>query len=192
MNLIRMISIKDNFVKIMLPIFMLILTLACRERNMQDMILFDFENESELDRIQWRCHTLSELTDKHVSHGTRSLKVEMYPSEYPGVTLKLDAHDWKGYNILQFYVFNPQSKDVGLSLRIDDKKDNPPDGDSYNNKYSLSSGVTMIRIPLEGLRTNRSERMIDLKNIHRIILYTVNPATKITLYYDFIRLTREM
>jgi len=185
-------SLKNNFVKIVLPMFMLLLTLACRERNMQDMILFDFETESELDRIQWSCHTLSELTDKKISHGARSLKVDMYPSKYPGVTLQLYDHDWRSYKVLQFYVFNPQSEDVRLSVRIDDKKDYPPDGDSYKNKYSLSPGVTMIRIPLEGLRANQSERMIDLKNIHRIILYTVNPAAKITLYYDFIRLTREM
>jgi hypothetical protein len=159
---------------------------------MQDMILFDFEKEAELDRIQWSCHTLSELTDRHVSHGARSLKVDMYPSKYPGVTLDLDVHDWRSYKVLQFYVFNPQSEDVMLSVRIDDKKEYPSDGDSYKIKYSLTPGVTMIQIPIEGLRTNQSERMIDIKNIHRIILYAANPAIRTTLYYDFIRLTKVM
>jgi hypothetical protein len=189
---IGMISLTNKSLKIVLPICMLFLTLACRERNIQDMIFFDFETALELDRIQWSCHTLSELTDRHVSHGARSLKVDMYPSNYPGVTLDLDVHDWRSYKVLQFNVFNPQSEDVMLSVRIDDKKEYPSDGDSYKKKYSLTPGLTMIQIPIEGLRTNQSERMIDIKNIHRIILYTVNPAMRTTLYYDFMRLITVM
>lgn len=34
--------------------------------------------------------------------------------------------------------------------------------------------------------------MIELKNIHRIIVFTSNPETKTTLYFDYIRLTREL
>lgn len=121
-------SLKDNVLRIILSFSLLLFAVACQEVYSQDLVLFDFEEDSELDRFQWSCRTLSELTDQHAAHGARSLKVDMYPAVYPGVTAKLDNHDWRGYKALQIDIFNPQNKEVRLTVRIDDRRKYPPDG----------------------------------------------------------------
>ena len=51
-----------------------------------EKILFDFESDSELDRFHWQCHTLFSLSDEHATHGKKSLKLELFPSDYPGLS----------------------------------------------------------------------------------------------------------
>ena len=76
-----------------MKIFYLLITLIvtniflynCNSRNVPDeIVLFDFESDSELDQVHWKCHTLMSVCDQNVTHGKGSLKLELFPSDYPG------------------------------------------------------------------------------------------------------------
>jgi len=96
---------------------------ACEKTNNKELVLFDFESESVLDEFHWKCHTLFSLSDDHAVHGEKSLKLELFPSSYPGLSPKLKHHDWRGYGSFCFDVVNPSPEPVSIVLRIDDKKE---------------------------------------------------------------------
>ena len=51
-------------------------------------------------------------------------------------------------------------------------------------------GSNRIEIPLITLVTSGTGRKMDLKSIHRFLLFMVTPAEKNVLYVDYIRLVR--
>lgn len=167
-----------------LPIFLL----NCNNNTAQERILFDFESDSELDRIHWSCHTLLSLSSEHVTHGKRSLKMELYPSDYPGLDPKIEANDWRGFKALCFDIYNPENKKVQISVRIDDRKDYPEYKGRYNKRFIMNQGMNQISIPLNTLVTSGTDRNLNLKNIYRLLIFTANPEKKVVLYIDYIRL----
>jgi hypothetical protein len=170
-------------------IFCLSLLFSCRADSAREHMLFDFETDSELDRLEWQCHTLYSLSGEHVTHGKRSLKMELYPSDYPGLEPLLKSNDWSGYKRLCFDIYNPGEK-LKLSLRIDDRKAYPDYGDRYNRAFILESGMNKMSIPLNSLVTPGMGRNLNLENIQRLMIFTVNPGKKIILYLDYLRLVR--
>ncbi len=172
--------------------FIIIITvlflLNCHGDASKERVLFDFESDSELDRIHWKCHTLFSLSSDHIRHGGKSLKMELYPSDYPGLDPKLEENDWRGYKALCFDIYNPEEKKVQISVRIDDQKDYPEYKDRYNERFILNQGMNQISIPFNTLITSGTSRNLDLKNIYRLLIFKANPDKKVVLYVDYIRL----
>ena len=161
---------------------------ACSGGAKGEQVLFDFESDAELDRIHWKCHTLFSLSGEHVSHGGRSLKLELYPSDYPGLTPMLEENDWRGYKALSFDVYNPEGKEIRLTVRIDDLEDYPDYGDRYTSSFRLQQGMNQVSIALDSLVTSGTDRKLDLGNIYRVLVFVVRPERKVVLYFDYIRL----
>ncbi len=161
---------------------------GCRDGIPTEFVLFDFESDSELDQVHWKCHTLLHLSDKHVTHGAKSLHLELYPSDYPGFSLILEKKDWRDYKTLCFDIYNPGEKEVRLTVRIDDRGGCPDYADRYNHSFIIKPTVNQVRIPLNSLSTSETHRMLDLRSIHKFIIFVVNPAQKVDLYMDYGRL----
>jgi len=155
---------------------------------MGEKILFDFETDEEMDRFHWKCHTLFTLSDEHVTHGSKSLRLEFYPSEYPGLAPIIKNADWSKYRAFLFDVNNPQDWDILVSIRIDDKKDHPNYADRYNSSFIIMPGTNTITIPFDSLITSGTKRMLNLKMIYRVLVFMEQPKEKATLYFDYIRL----
>jgi hypothetical protein len=101
-------------------------------------MLFDFEFDAELDNLLWKCHTLFSLSEKYASHGNKSLKLELYPSDYPGFRPVINERDWRKYRGLGFDIYNPEKEAVEILIRIDDSNDYPGGADSarYESHYA--------------------------------------------------------
>ncbi len=164
--------------------------IGCSKSAPNELVLFDFETDAELDRIHWKCFTLFSLSDNNVTHGGNSLKMELYPSNWPGLTPKLDENDWRGYSQFKFDVFNPAPDEIKISVRIDDRKDYPDYEDRYAKQFILKPGMNRIEIPLDSLVTSGTKRNLDLKNIYRLLIFMGHPREKHVLYLDYIRLVR--
>lgn len=164
--------------------------IGCKQTVLDELMLFDFETDAELEQLHWQCHTLFSLSDAHVSHGAKSLKVELFSSEYPGLVLNLPVKNWQGYRELSVDVFNDSGKPVRLGVRIDDRKDFPDHGDRYNAGSILKKEKNHIAIPLETLVTAESHRRLNLAQIHRLYIFMYKPNEKVTLYFDAIKLVR--
>jgi hypothetical protein len=163
---------------------------ACHGKPSSERMLFDFESQGELDRIHWKCHTLMSLSEEHVSRGSKSLKLELYPSGYPGLAPMISDNDWQMYKALCFDVYNPEQTELRITVRIDDQKDYPEYKDRYNKSFGLKIGMNRLGIPLDTLVTSGTKRQLDLKHIYRFLFFMVDPKEKHTIYVDNVRLTQ--
>ncbi|MFZ3137755.1 MAG: hypothetical protein WA126_10245 [Thermodesulfovibrionales bacterium] len=167
--------------------------LNCSDQKAREQILFDFESPSELDQLEWECHTMYSLSDEHRTHGLKSLKLELYPSDgedYLGLTPIITKNNWSGFKYFCFDIYNPGVRQEQISLRIDDKKDYPDYNDRYNQSINLKSGQNNICIPLNEMATSATNRKINLQNIYKVLLFMSNPEKKVVLYMDYVRLVR--
>lgn len=179
---------KARIVRYIMPLVIVAITLAgaCGIKP-AETILFDFETDKELDSFYWKCPILFGLSDEHVTHGIKSLRLEMFPSEYPGLAPKLADTDWRGYRELIFDVFNPQKRDIHLAVRIDDRKDYPEYDDRFTGSFVLIPGSNVVRISLRSLVTPGG-RPLDKKKISRIFVFMNNPKERTVVYFDYFRL----
>lgn len=152
------------------------------------LILFDFESDQELDEVNWQCHTLMSISDLHATHGKSSLKLEMYPSAYPGFSPFLSVNDWSKYKALCFDVYNPDEIERRITVRIDDTKDNREYKDRYNKNFIIKKGMNHIRIDMESLVTSGTGRRMNSSTIDKFLIFSSSPVKKIVLYIDHIRL----
>jgi len=173
--------------KFILPIIFFLIT-GCHGAEQKNLVLLDFESDSELDKVKWKCHTLFRLSNENATHGSKSLKFEFYPSAYPGFSPVLETSDWINYDDLSFDVYNPETKKIEIVVRIDDREDAPGYTDRYNRSFSLSLGLNRISIPFDTLITSGAGRKLDLKTIQALVIFMVDPLEKVTLYVDYIRL----
>jgi len=166
----------------------LLTIVSCSDRVPDELILFDFENDAELDRLHWKCFTLFSLSEKHATCGRKSLKLELYPSSWPGWSPKLSVQDWRGYDAVGFDLYNPEGKEIRITLRIDDRQDTPDYDDRYNQGFVLKPGMNRIKVPFKKLLTSGTKRHLDLKRIYRLLIFMSHPKKKHVLYLDYIRL----
>jgi len=180
----------DRFYKniIILTLCLSFFPAACTNIKPKELILYDFESEATLDEVHWKCHTLFSLSKLHASHGKKSLKLELFPSSYPGLSPALKHHDWSNYKNFCFEVYNPSSKKLKLVLRIDDKKQALEYSDRYNKSFTIMPGLNTLTIPLNTLKTSKTNRPLKLKNIYRFLVFMVHPPKMQILYLDYFRL----
>ncbi len=165
---------------------------ACQKTLGEETVLFDFETDAELDQLHWSCHTLFSLSDDHATRGAKSLKMELFPSAYPGLVIELPASDWRGYGHVCFDAYNPMGKSVQVEVRIDDRKDFPEYNDRYNKSFALKRGKNRIVIPLETLASSGTNRLLNLDRIHRLFIFMNHPAHKTVLFVDNISLQQRL
>jgi len=169
-------------------VFLLCLFGVACSLSPHERVLFDFETDEELDRFHWKCHTLFALSDEHATHGSKSLKLKLYPSEYPGLAPMIKDTNWSRYGLLRFEVNNPQDTDIKLSARIDDSKDYPNYADRYNKSFAVKPGANTITIPFNSLITSETKRQLNLKKIYSDVIFVAQPKEKTILYFDYVRL----
>ncbi len=148
---------------------------------------YDFEAEETLGTLSWKCKTIFSLSEDHPTSGEKCLKLELYPSPYPGVTLNNFKNDWSMNNKLKFDIYNQEEAPLRLVIRIDDAKE-PSYDNRYNHPIILSPGMNHISILFNSLVTTGTNRNINLANIQQVILFLVQPSEKQTLFLDNVRL----
>ena len=55
------------------------------------------------------------ISGEHPSHGSKSLKLELYPSDrpdYPGLTPIIRENNWSDFKALSFDIYNPEGNNV--------------------------------------------------------------------------------
>ncbi|MCD4722573.1 MAG: hypothetical protein K8S13_22355 [Desulfobacula sp.] len=178
-----------NMVKyIFIGFFCMLFFVACEKTKHKELVLYDFESEFVFDQFHWKCRTLFSLSDKYAVHGEKSLKLELFPSSYPGLSPSLKHHDWREYQTLCFEVYNPAPDMVKLVLRIDDKKKALEYSDRYNKSFMIIPGANTLNIPLDSLKTSKINRPLELKNIYRFLIFMSHPDKRHVLYLDYFRL----
>lgn len=161
---------------------------GCHVGKPSEKILFDFESDRELDRFHWKCHTLFSLAKENATHGKCSLKLELYPSQYPGLAPMIADNDWSNYKALKFDVYNPKSTPLEITVRIDDRVECSNYGDRYNKVFHINSGINHVIIPFSQLLTSGTNRLMNVKFIYKLLIFMAHPEDETILYVDYIRL----
>jgi hypothetical protein len=151
-------------------------------------VLFDFESEEELKRLNWECHKWFELSRENVTSGSYSLKVILPPGQYPGINFQGIQNDWSRFGNLKMDVFNPSKEEFKFHIRIDDDQSGWEYADRFDIDFNLKPGRNPISIPTESIRTNIHHQPLNLKRIKRMIVFTYNNPKQRDLYLDNIRL----
>lgn len=156
------------------------------QRSMKN-VLFDFESDAELRRMNRQCRTRLHRACVHATSGAYSLEVKVGAGNR-GLQLVEFRSDWTAYEFLKLDIFQPQPTTTPLCIRIDDSRslDNPRD--HLDMPLDLKQGPNRIGIPLKGLRTNRGKRLLDLRRIKRMTLYSAVETTPLKFYLDNVRL----
>jgi len=165
-----------------------LLLISCGSGSPGERVINDFETDDELDRLDWSCHTLYTLVPEHATHGSRSIKLDLFPSDWPGIAPRISQRNWSAFGELVFDVYNPSRSNIPLSVRIDDRPDYPEYPDRYTGRFVLKPGQNRIAIPLDPLATPSGMRKLNLKNICRLVIYSARPTEKVVLYLDHLRL----
>ena len=158
-------------------------------KSLHEIMLLGFESDAELDLLKWNCHTLYSLSDLHATNGTHSLKLDIFPSDYPGLAFSPSVKDWSYYGTLSFDIYNPSEQTEVISIRIDDIKKKPPFADRYNGHLAINKGMNHIAIPLTKLQTSGTGRYLDLAHIYAVYFFVSNPTTKKSFYIDNIKIS---
>lgn len=161
---------------------------ACQKYE-SDYQLFDFESDQELDLLLWQCKTLFTLSGENVTHGSKSLKLELYPSRYPGLSTKLNHHNWSRYKSLNLDVYNTHNYQIIITIRIDDHQNESKQTDQYFHNLVLKPGLNNYRISLIDARKALSHNQLNLLSIVGFHIYMSSPDSKKTLFIDNIRLS---
>jgi hypothetical protein len=176
--------------KLILIFVFLALLSSCQQDISKELILLDFESDAELDQLYWSCHTLYSLSNDHVTHGSKSLMLELFPSDYPGMIYAPAKKNWSDYQNLSFDIYNPSKESVQIVVRIDDRKDYPNYGDRYSKSHIIKKGSNHINIPLETLVVSGSNRRLNLTQIQRMFIFMRHPEIETILYVDAIKIKR--
>jgi hypothetical protein len=182
---------EGELAKLIVAFSLAMLVCACAVDRPAKMILFDFEDDAELDRMYWQCFTLFSLSSEHAAHGEKSLKMEFFPSRWPGWEPKLNERDWRGFEALGFDLYNVQDINLSVTVRIDDRKGYPGHMNRYNQVFILRPGSNTIVIAFDSLVTSGSNRALDLGRIERLMLFMGSPASRSVLHLDHVRLIRD-
>lgn len=169
---------------------MLAMMASCGRQNSNPYILADFESDSDLDHFHWTCHTLFALASEHATQGKYALKLDLFPSEYPGLRPELEKKNWSSYKSLSLDVYNPQSETVHLAVRIDDRADAPDYADRFNHEFELNPGANKVTIPFDELVTSGTKQKLNLGAIQQLLFFLVDPKEKKELFFDYIRLEK--
>ena len=178
-----------KYIKVTALILLSSLVLCCSNSNPpKENIFFDFESDSELDEVHWKCHTLMSISNKYATHGKGSLKLELYPSSYPGFNPFTKIIDWSPFKSLCFDIYNPDENEKQITVRVDDKEYETEYSDRYNKSFVIKTGMNHIEIRLDSLITSGTKRKMDTSEIYKFLFFMHEPSEKVVLYVDYIRL----
>jgi predicted MPP superfamily phosphohydrolase len=151
-------------------------------------VLFDFESEEEIKRLNWECHKWFELSEENATSGKYALKVTLPPGQYPGINFHEIRSNWSEFRYLKMDVFNPDNERINFHVRIDDNKSGVEYANRFHTNFELKRGINQISIPVDSIRTNIYHQPLNLKRIKRMIVFLMNNTKPRELYIDNIRL----
>lgn len=127
-------------------------------------------------------------SQEHVTEGKYSLKIHFNTNRWSPAELGLLPRDWRGYDHLKFDIFNPDTEDLRILLRIDDLNRNWYETDRYNTWLDLKPGWNYLEISLDEVRLAPKDRELDMSQIRQIILSSNRLPQAKEIYTDNWRL----
>lgn len=95
--------------------------------------------------------------------------------------------DWSPYRAFVVEVFNP-GEPFALNVRIDDDGDCSTYGRRFNRRLTLERGWNRVELPTAAIERGPRERLLDLRRISWVYLFTGKHDAPRTFHLDRARL----
>lgn len=147
--------------------------------------------ETPFENTRWIGKSTRQIDSAIVHSGHRALRVTLLSGRYPGVFLQYFPADWRSYEALSMQVYNPDSEELELHLRIHDqlhRLSGNAHSDRYNRPITLQPGWNHIVIPLSAVESAPRDRPFDLQRVAGVGLFAVYLEQPQIIYLDEVRL----
>ena len=115
-------------------------------------------------------------------------RVRIKKGKYSGIAMIEPYPDWREHEqlILAGYLDSPDEQSI--MLRIEDRAHTNETPDRYQRELRLRPGRNQIEIPLRTVRNAPSQRIMNMGEIRRLVLYDVAPTEPYVVYLEYISL----
>lgn len=145
--------------------------------------------ESPLELMRWnRQDCVIQRVQEHATEGQWALRVDFNIATYPGIVLPEVPADWTPYEAFLFDVTLETPGTLTLIVKITDEAHNWDSDDRFQYQAQLHQGLNRIRIPMREIERVPNGRLLDLKHMRMLQMFTVKPKTPVRLYLDHLRL----
>lgn len=148
-------------------------------------ILISGQSSLELDRLYGK-------PLRHYSKAMSGIGITFTTDRYSLVYLSEFPRDWSGYQSLHLTLYQPDTEPLPVILSIEDAAHRSR-GTRYHDRYNLElllpQGSAQLNIPLSDIQNAARNRRMDISQISRINLYTMDLPRKRTLYLTEMYLT---
>ncbi len=149
--------------------------------------LASFEQPLELSRWEFQ-ECKATRSREHATDGVWSLRLALGDGLYPGATLVDPVRDWSGYRSLELDIFLEASRPLDLEVKVEDKQHRGGQQDRFQCGLRLSPGPNHAKILLSEVEHGPNGRIIDLRQIKKLQLFTVDDPSQAVIYLDLIKL----
>jgi VanZ family protein len=109
---------------------------------------------------------------------------------YGGVGLDETWPDWSDYSGLEIELINPNSRDLELTLRVEDELHDNDYSDRYNRSFVVPAGQRMtMSVAIDDIRHAPAARQMEMDRIRRVVLFQDIQRGQLAHYVCKIRLT---
>ncbi len=151
------------------------------QMNRQLPALYDFQRDQPAPF--WSGAIASSTA--HALDGSKSLKIDLGTETYSGVSLNNFPSDWRGFATLSLALFNPDSRPLSITLRINDVAHDRSDNaysDRFNFRLDLEPGTNIYTISLATIEQAPEQRSMDMNNVRRLGLFATRLPEPRTVY----------
>jgi hypothetical protein len=128
-------------------------------------------------------------SEAHFVSTGEGILVQPDRGRWPGISLEEVWPDWRAYSALLIDVTNPNTQNLRILVRIDDRRPDPQYTDRYNQQFQLEpQSRRVIRIPLAEIESAPKGPVIDLAHMQKIALFEDGSAPTYAFCLNSLRL----
>lgn len=150
-------------------------------------LLYSFESSLEMERFAHKGSVFKRI-NQYSTHGLYSLKLQLSPGEYPGITFNRFYQNWSRYQSFSLDVYVEGNKPLPITVRIYDKNHNFTYKDRFNGRYILLPGMSHINIDLKKVMRSPRSRNMDMGHIDNLTLFSYQLKEPRVIFIDNLRL----
>ncbi len=188
-NLLRITQIIICFLILLLTYPLVIVLVDQVVATRQFPVLSNFETPFEINR--WGGSAIIAIEKNTVKEGEASLKVQLTTQRYSGISLNHFPPNWHDRDYLHVSIFNPSQEPLKVTLRVNDNEhisNGQLYSDRFNRQFILSYGWNNIDIAIDDIRNAPKNRVMNLRAIRHLGIFTVNLKNPQLIYIDDVRL----
>lgn len=188
-NLLRITQIIICFLIFLLTYPLVIVLVDQVVATRQFPVLSNLETPFEIDR--WGGSATIAIEKNTVKEGEASLKVHLTTERYSGASLNHFPPNWHDHDYLHVSIFNPSQEPLKVTLRVNDNEhfsNGQLYSDRFNRQFILSSGWNNIDIAIDDIKNAPKTRVMNLRAIRHLGIFTVNLKNPQLIYIDDVRL----